>query len=440
MRRFINKCLLLVSLLFCFLHQSHAGISDFDVLDFGAAGDGKMDNTLSFQRAIDKAAETGGIVHVPAGKFRFNGVLEIKRGVTLQGIAEGPNCIYYDIGTVLMPYAGRDQENSAPFITLRSSGTLRGLGIVYPEQKPEDIHPYPYCIQTTGRSGNVIDVSIANAYNGIDCGSVYNEGQNLRGINMCALRRGIYIDRSTDIGRLENIHIHSVAWWDINYPERMTDQVNLINKYTTENLEGFIIGRCDWEYMVNCFVIWAKVGFRFIETKGDPVGNDPQANVLITQSGSDVGSLAVVVEKTQYHCGIAFENCQFMDGILIEEGNRGPVKLTNCGFWGWAESLGGTHIVNKGEGTVYLTACNFNAKNWIECHWKPEIPFIKMEKGTLQIMNSRFQDNGNTPDAHIYLGEKVRSAVIIGNSVEGGDLHVANRSKGDVQIIGNVME
>ncbi len=21
---------------------------------------------------------------------------------------------------------------------------------------------------------------------------------------------------------------------------------------------------------------------------------------------------------------------------------------------------------------------------WIECHWKPEIPFIKMEKGTLQ--------------------------------------------------------
>lgn len=432
--------LILTPLLFCLFIRVHAGISDFDVLDFGAVGDGKKDNTQAFQSALNKAAETGGIVHVPAGKFRFNGVLEIPRGVSLQGIAAGPNCIYYDIGTVLMAYAGRDDESSAPFITLRSSSTIRGLGIIYPEQKPEDIHPYPYCIQATGRVGNIIEVTIANAYNGIDCGSVYNEGQNLRDINLCALRRGIYIDRSTDIGRLENIHIHSVAWWDINYPERMGNQIALINKYTTENLEGFIIGRCDWEYMVNCFVIWAKVGFRFIETKGDPVGNDPQSNILITQSGSDIGPLAVLVEKTQYHCGIAFENCQFMDGILIEEGNRGPVKLTNCGFWGWAESLGGTHIVNKGKGTIYLTACNFNAKNWIECHWKPEIPFIKMMDGTLQIMNSRFQDNGNTPDAHIYLGENVRSAVIMGNSVEGGDLHVTNKSKGDVQILGNVTE
>ncbi len=323
--------------LFCFIFfigfHLYAGISDFDVFEFGAVPDGRTDNTLAFQSALNKAAITGGIVHVPAGKYRFDGVLEIPRGVALQGIAAGPGCIYSDIGTVLMAYAGRDDENSKPFITLRSSSTLRGLGIIYPEQKPQDIHPYPYCIQATGRSGNVIDVTIANAYNGIDCGSLYNEGQNLRGINMCALRRGLYIDRSTDIGRIEDIHIHSVAWWDINYPVRMGDETQLINNYTLKNLEGFIIGRCDWEYMSNCFVIWAKVGFRFTETKGDPSGADSQANILITQSGSDDGPLAVLVEKTQYHSGIAFENCQFMDGIQIEEGNRGPIKLTNCGFW-----------------------------------------------------------------------------------------------------------
>ena len=55
-------------------------------------------------------------------------------------------------------------------------------------------------------------------------------------------------------------------------------------------------------------------------------------------------------------------------------------------------------------------------------------------------MNCRFQDNGNTPLAHVYLGEDVRSAVIIGNSVEGGGLNVTNKSKGDVQILGNVRE
>ena len=417
-----------------------AGISDFDVMEFGAVGDSITDNTKAFQEALNKAGETGGIVHVPAGKFRFDGVIKIPRTVTLQGTAVGPSNLYYDKGTVLMPFAGRDQEDSAPFIQLEESSTLKGLGIVYPEQTPRDIHPYPYCIQILGYRSNVIDITIANAYNGIDCGSVYQGAHNLRDINICALRRGIYVDRTTDIGRIENVHIHSVNWWGIHYPKQMREEIEIINKYTVENLEGFIIGRCDWEYMVNCFVIWAKVGFRFIETQGDPVGNDPQANILITQSGSDVGPLAVLVEKTQYHAGVAFSNCQFMDGILIEEENQGPIKLTNCGFWGWAETLGGTHLVNKGKGTVYLTACNFNAKNWIECHWKPEIPFIEMKNGTLQMMNCRFQDNGNTPNAHIYLDEHVRSAVIMGNSVEGGNLHVENKTKGDVQIIGNVSE
>lgn len=141
-----------------------------------------------------------------------------------------------------------------------------------------------------------------------------------------------------------------------------------------------------------------------------------------------------------YHQGIAFENCQFFDGILIEEENRGPVKITNSSFSGWTERLGGTHIVNKGQGTLYLTACNFNAKNWIECHWTPDIPYIDIQNGTLQMMNCRFQDNGNTPDAHILLGEHLRSAVIIGNSVEGGGLNVINKSRGDVQILGNVKE
>ncbi len=426
--------ILLLSFFMFFTVYSYAVDSQLNVFGFGAVADGKTDNTKAFQSALDKAAKNGEVVLVPAGQYKIGGVLTIPDGVTLKGIAEGPVMASTKWGTMLLAYAGRDKEESQPFITLLNNSTIKGLSIYYPEQIVTDIHPYPWTIQIKGNRSNIIDLNFVNSYNGIDCGSVYHGQDYIRNIYMCAMRRGIYIDRIVDIGRVENVHIHPSSWGQMGVSETP------IHDFQVNNLEGFIVGRCDWEYMVNCFVIWAKIGFRFIETKGDPVGNDPQANILITQSGSDVGPLAVVVEKTQYHCGVAFENCQFMDGFLIEEGNRGPIKLTNCGFWGWAESLGGTHIVNRGEGTIYLTACNFNAKNWIECHWKPEIPFIKIEKGTLQIMNSRFQDNGNTPDAHIYLGEKVKSAVIMGNSVEGGDLHVTNQSKGDVQIFGNVKE
>ena len=423
-----------IAMMFLFSSISYTTTLDLNVLDFGAVADGNTDNTQAFQAALDRAAEKGVTISIPAGQYRFDGVITIPDGVALKGVGEGPIAARLDKGTLLLAYAGRDAENSPPFITLQNNGTLKGLSIYYPQQVVEDIRPYPYTVQVRGSRCNIIDVTMVNSYNGIDCGSVYHGQDYLRNIYLCALRRGIYIDRTTDIGRIENVHIHPTCWLELGV------DADALGDFCIANLEGFIIGRCDWEYMINCFVIWAKVGFRFIETKGDPIGHDPQANILITQSGSDVGPLAVIVEKTQYHCGIAFENCQFMDGFLIESENQGPIKLTNCGFWGWAEALGGTHIVNKGPGTVYLTACNFNAKNWIECHWTPEIPYIEMLNGTLHMMNCRFQDNGNTPLAHVYLGEKVRSAVIIGNSVEGGGLNVTNKTKGDVQILGNVRE
>ncbi|NLP09198.1 hypothetical protein GX408_02250 [bacterium] len=427
----MNKLLLLLLLL---SRVSFCGIDDLNVLDYGAVGDGNTDNTKAFQTALNQAAAKGGAVYVPAGQYRLDGVLTIPESVTLKGIAEGPVMARLEKGTMLLAFAGRDAENSPPFISLQNNATLKGLSIYYPQQVIGNARPYPYTVQVRGSRCNIIDVTLVNSYNGIDCGSIYHGQDYLRNIYLCALRRGVYIDRTTDIGRIENVHVHPTAWLDIGV------DADSLRDYCLGHLEGFIIGRCDWEYMVNCFVIWAKVGFRFSETKGDPVGHDPQANILITQSGSDVGPLAVIVEKTQYHCGIAFENCQFMDGILIEAENQGPVKLTNCGFWGWAETLGGAHIVNMGTGAVYLTACNFNAKNWIECHWAPAIPYVQMLNGTLQMMNCRFQDNGNTPDAHVYLGEKVRSAVIIGNSVEGGGLKVTNQCRGDVQVLGNVRD
>lgn len=421
--------------------KSEHTFSEINVMDFGAQGDGEFDNTDAFQSALNEAARTGSTVYAPAGRFRFDGVLTVPRGVSLVGSKAGPNTIYYDQGTLLMPFSGRDSEDSPPFLTLNSGSTIKGFGVIYPEQQPDDIRPYPYCIQATGRSANIIDLSVANAYNGIDCGSVWNEGVNVKNVYLCALRRGIYVDRQTDIGRYENIHIHSVAWWDVNFPAKTRKDEESkalrlkVNQFTKENLEGFIIGRCDWAYMTNCFVIWAKVGFRFVATPDQP---DRSGNILITQSGSDDGPLAVLVEKVQHHAGISFSNCQFMDGIMINETNDGPVKFTNCGFWWYADRLKGSHIVNKGKGVVMLTATHFNNNN--QTLENPDVPAIDMHDGVLQIMNCRFQDLKGTANPHIKLGENINSAVIIGNTADGGGLRIENHSEGNVQLIGNIMD
>lgn len=52
----------------------------YNIKDFGAVGDGKTMNTKSIQSAIDKCAETGGRVVIPAGTF-MSGTLHLKSRV-----------------------------------------------------------------------------------------------------------------------------------------------------------------------------------------------------------------------------------------------------------------------------------------------------------------------------------------------------------------------
>ncbi len=327
---------------------------------------------------------------------------------------------------MLLACAGRNDENAEPFITLNTSSTLKGVTIFYPEQKVGAVTPYPWTIRGKGQHYNVIDTTIVNAYNGIDCGTFHNEGHHLRNVHMCALNKGVFIDQTTDIGRVENVHIHNVYWWRVSKPYTLTpEQVNALNAYTPKHLVGFIIGRTDWEYMSNCFVIWAKIGFHFVKS------DHGLANAVITQSGSDIGPVAVRIEAVQEHAGVAFENCQFMAGFEIGSDNRGPVKLTNCGFWAIPET--GSQMALHGQGTVFLTASHFYRWDAV----KQSRPCIEAANGSLIMQGCEFMGEPTSSD-HVHLKEKLRSASIIGNRFRHGEARIVNQSKGPVQLIGNV--
>jgi hypothetical protein len=423
-------------------HPESSTLGEFNVLEFGAVGDGKTDNTPAFQRALAAAEGMGGAVRIPPGQFRFDGTIAIPSGTTLEGSWRGPHYPDPHKGTMLLVYAGREQENADPFVTLASNSTIKGVSFYYPEQKPSDIRPYPWTISVRGDRVSVIDVAMANSYNALDCGTHNNAAHYLRTLNITALRRGVFVDRVYDIGRMENIHIHPSEWNSLGGFSPADQEA--FSKFLLGNLEGFIIGKCDWSYMFDCFVILAKVGFRFIPLQLEPgkdLGQAPQGNILITQSGSDLSPLAVVVEAVQDHAGIAFENCQFMNSIEIKETNTGPVKLTNCGFWGQCRS--GSVILNQGKGEVFLTNCHFSA--WEDRNnpyqWDPKRPFIDCENGSLLMTACVFKDYGHTPNHHVRLGPNVASAVLNGNIVHGGGkVKVQNQASGDVQIFGNVAQ
>ena len=60
---------------------TRAGHGEFNVRDFGAAGDGTTLDTAAIQRAIEAAAAVGGRVIVPGGRSYLVGTLELKGGI-----------------------------------------------------------------------------------------------------------------------------------------------------------------------------------------------------------------------------------------------------------------------------------------------------------------------------------------------------------------------
>ena len=120
-------------------------ITPFDAAsDFGIVADGVTDVTDAIQEALTLLANLGGgALFLPAGHYRVDGSLTVPSGVTLRGDWQKPVPGQPVAGTILKAYAGRDDVNAAPFITLGNSAGVKGVSIWYPEQTPADIRPYP---------------------------------------------------------------------------------------------------------------------------------------------------------------------------------------------------------------------------------------------------------------------------------------------------------
>ena len=394
--------------------------SVFQVQDYGAAGDGVADDTTAIQTAIDAAEKTGGVVYLPAGRYKVGGSLRVKPGVAVKGVSEAPLAIEPLTGTILLATGGRDHEEAPALFEMGHSSAVKGITIWYPDQTPADIRPYPWTFHLTGFDNTVENVTLINSYNGIKAGPEPNVRHRIRSVYGCVLRRGIYVDGCTDIGRIENVQFHC-HWWSAACTGGASEPVF---NYMIDNLEAFVFGRTDWEYVTNNFVFPARIGWRFIQT---PQG---ACNGHFTGNGADACETAVRVDAVQ-PMGLLITGGQFVSftgedpvEVRVTETCEGNVRFVNCAFWGPALH----NAILQGKGFVSFSDCYFSS--WKED--KPDNPLVVAESGRLQINNSTFA----TPQPSVLLGPDVKHAIIQGNNGAKG-VRVIDRTGGKAVIVNN---
>ena len=387
----------------------------FSVLDYGAKGDGQIDDTAAFQKALDAAGQAnGGTVLAPRGAYFFAGHLKVPNSVTLKGIWESvPSHVGIrnpgaakptDDGTTLLATENRDQEDGEPFITLNNNSTLKGLVVYYPDQNPaEEPKPYPWTVVMRGKNPAVLGVELLNPYNGIDASR--NERHLIRDVQGQPLRRGIFVDSIYDIGRIENVHFN--PWWSMK-PKLFAWQ--------QQHGEAFIFARSDWQYVFNTFCFGYHIGYKFAQTRAGV------CNGNFLGIGADDCFTAIEVENAAPF-GLLISNGEFVSFhgpdptmVRVSTNNAGAVRFVNCAFWGPCNQIASI----AGRGTVGFSDCTF--VQWD--HQREGRHAIQAASGTVLVRGCDFQED----KPHIELGEAVRRAVISDNLFRGKP-RITNHSK-----------
>ena len=133
---------------------------EYNVMDFGASGNGEQLETTFIQKAIDKANETGGKVVFPAGKYstgtlylKSNVTLELQKGAIIQGshnLDDYPENIpeynFFRKGIILRALIFAEKQENVSII---GEGTIDGQGFAFSEPEDKKVSSYsvrPYVI------------------------------------------------------------------------------------------------------------------------------------------------------------------------------------------------------------------------------------------------------------------------------------------------------
>ncbi|OBZ19268.1 S-layer protein [Bacillus sp. FJAT-27264] len=394
-------------------------IADGSVKDFGAVGDGVKDDTQAFQDALTAAGNRGGgVVFAPEGHYKITSNLIIPTGVTLRGDWVNPDTVNKQVkGTVLEAYGGRGDADAPSFLQLSPSSGVTNLSVWYPEQSAEQPVLYPWTFeQLSGDSATIQNVTMVNSYNGIKIGPIWNELHYVKNVFGTVLNTGIFLDFTTDIGRLEHVRLAPDYWSGSGLAG--SPQKEQLTNYLTGHAEGIVMGRSDWEYMSDIYLSGFKTGMR-VTTRTDSLET---ANAQLYKINIEHSQVALKIEGVNDY-GLLVTDSSFKAdvgphpiAIQATPGFRSIVQFNQV-------TIGGQpHHAVVNEGTGILSFENSTFENWDD---QAGGYAITAEGGSLILGQSTFEK----PSNHILLQGTVAEVNSV-NSGYQGELQVKNESEG----------
>ncbi|RKX42607.1 MAG: hypothetical protein DRP64_09570 [Verrucomicrobia bacterium] len=399
-----------------------------DLFVVTAATDGSSDATTAIQTALDKAGKNGGgIVYLPAGYYMLKGHLTVPVGVELRGSHEVP---FHNMakGTTLLPYAGKDDANGTPTVTLLEKSGIRGLAFYYPEQAWPDFTPYPFTIQGKGADIYVIHVSGVNMYQFVDFKTHRCDRHFVDYLAGCPLRTGIQVGGGSENGVVANVQFNPHYWMRTTFDDELQKELkydegikfNSIWLFQKHNLDALWFGDCVDQLQFENFVFGSKFGL-FFDTEN---GRSSQGGMVLGH-GTD-GSRVSLYVKAATGKPLSLINSKLVAMDHMESKNEShnttdkkyiwigkdvnaEVHMFNTMMWGDPDDCA---LIENGRLVMQLAAYLQHGNGYI------------VENGGLDMINNHMQQPGN----HLSFDTLSQPVRLIGCSMAEG-LEINNEVK-----------
>ncbi|MFD0711467.1 glycosyl hydrolase family 28-related protein [Paenibacillus sp. GCM10027626] len=398
---------------------------------YNADNTGEVDSSAAIQAAIDDVYNAGGgVVWMPAGKYKINYSIQVRNHVTLRGDWRDPDSGSGSYGTLIMAYAGKNGGQSDPgLFRIWGSAGVNGLTVYYPEQSAAAPVSYPSTFEILGRSvaedgymcGAVQNVTLLNSYFGVI--SKAHEMHTIRNVKGTALMKGLALYDSADVSEVEKVWFKPNYWADLDASVSSVKPSSAqIAAWTRANATGMELSGLEWDSFNSIHLSDFKVGVDVIPSWRSFNGHLFDVHV----ENSNIG---LRIDNIPEQLGMVIANSSFKANqgsnpvaVRINSNNATAIQFNNSVIGGGASNA----VQLAGDALANFQNCTFD--DWTGTY------ALVASKGTLAVEGSTFTPSLSSTKKGVQLQDNVSSAVLLGNDFTGapGNL-LDNASAGDVK-------